>query len=253
MPSLRRAALGLAAAAAPAVVRIRSLLAPRSSPDEYLYVIGDSHASFFSGGADMIDAWPSWSTNTRDGFKTCRLGAALAYHLPDFGSTSAGREKLLCALAYGPVHPHATVLLCFGEIDCRFHLQRQAERRGAPVDAVVRQAVGRYAGVLREIRELGFNVAAWGVIPPDDAAQSAPDPECPEYGTTGERTEVARAFNRGLAAALKPASIPLVSIFDELLGEDGLAQSRYYVDRIHLGPEALPLAIDALKRSGLLR
>ena len=92
----------------------------------------------------------------------------------------------------------------------------------------------------------------WAVVPPNDLDATEVDPDYPSWGTTAERIEVTRLFNCMLAEKLEPAGVGVVSIFDELLGEDGRADAHYYMDRVHLSTAALPLAIKAISACRLI-
>ena len=238
--------LGLAVRPAPLVARLKCLLPSTARSRSVVHVIGDSHAALFSGRDSMIDAWPRSSRDPSGRFRAYRLGPVLTYRLSDLAATARGREKLLATLAYGPVPPRGTVMLCFGEIDCRYHLLRQAESQGRGVEEVVSECVARYARVVLEVQAMGFATCVWGVIPANEVAPGEEDPEYPFRGTAHERSAVARIFNGLLADRLEPHGVPVISIFDSLVGPDGLPRRGYYMDPVHLSQAALPLAIEAV-------
>jgi hypothetical protein len=194
----------------------------------------------------MIDAWPRSARDPSGRFRAYRLGPVLAYRLSDLAATARGREKLLATLAYGPVPPAGTVMLCFGEIDCRYHLLRQAESQERDVEEVVSECVARYARVVLEVQAMGFATCVWGVIPASEVAPGEEDPEYPVWGTVRERNAVARMFNGLLADRLEPRGVPVISIFEDLVGPDGVPKRGYYMDSVHLSQTALPLATDAI-------
>lgn len=253
---LLRMTMRLAALPAPALAWLKCRLPASKRSKRTVYVIGDSHASVFGGADTMIDAWPRSARNPNAGFVAYRLGPVLAYRLPDLGTTSMGREKLLATLAYGPLPPKANVLLCFGEIDCRYHLLKEAQSHARPLSVVVGQCVDRYASVAREVRTMGFSTAIWAVVPPNDQdvaeVDAEDDAEYPSWGSTSERLEVTRLFNRLLAERLEPDGIGVVSIFDRLITADGRADDRYYMDSIHLSTAAVPLAVEAISKCRLI-
>ena len=244
--------LGVLAATAPTVARLKcSLPAPGGPP--IVHVVGDSHVCFFSGIEPIAHPWPEPSEDRIGLFRTHWLGPATAYNLPDLGTTVRAREKLLSVLAYGPVEPRGLVMLSFGEIDCRFHLLKQAETQRREVDELVRECVQRYSGVAREIQGFGFRPLVWNVVPSGQPRTSEEThSEFPHWGTVEERNAVTRLFNDECAAALAASGIPFVSIFDDLLGPDGLPlRDAYYMDAVHLSQKAMPLAeaavLDALR------
>ena len=136
-------------------------------------------------------------------------------------------------------------MLCFGEIDCRAHLIRQSEARGVPLDDVVAECVSRYFQVVREVCAMNYRVMIWNVIPP--TITTCQDCEFPVAGSFEDRMAVTRQFNGLLHSHCENEGIPFVSIFDSLLNAAGIPEHRYFVDGIHLGPEALELAINALR------
>jgi len=243
---LASSALGLTARAAPLAIRLRR----HRRGNDIVHVIGDSHVALFSGTDAMVDAWPRRSRDVHERFRTYRLGSVLAYRLPDWGTTSQGRERLLTALAFGRVPRGGTVLLSFGEIDCRYHLPKHVEESGREMEDVVRECARRYAGVVREVRDLGYSTFVWAVVPSREQAAGGENPEYPHWGSTRERNEITRAFNTAVAEELALDDIAVVSVFDEVMGAGGLEpDGRYYLDAVHLSSEALPLAVDALDRA----
>lgn len=237
---------GLAVRPAPLVARLKCLLPSTTRSRSVVHAIGDSHVALFSGRDSMIDAWPRSSRDPSGRFRAYRLGPVLAYRLSDLAATARGREKLLATLAYGPVPPTGTVMLCFGEIDCRYHLLRQAELQERDAEEVVSECVARYARVVLEVQAMGFATCVWGVIPANEVAPGEEDSEYPFWGTARERNGVARIFNGLLADRLEPHGVPVISIFDSLVGPDGLPKRGYYMDSVHLSQTALPLATEAI-------
>ncbi|MEI7815198.1 MAG: hypothetical protein WCJ13_10465 [Coriobacteriia bacterium] len=247
-----RGALVLAARPAPFFARLKNRLPASEQSRHVIHVIGDSHVAMFSGKDAMVDAWPRSTRNRLDGFQAYRLGPVLAFRLADLKTSSLGREKLLATLAYGPVPPRGVVMLCFGEIDCRYHLLRQAESQGRAIDDVVAECVRRYAGVALEIQALGFSTCAWGVIPADNVRPEDANDDYPYWGTPSQRNAVARTFNRMLADQLEPLGVAVLSISQSLIGPDGQPKRDLYMDSVHLSQAALPLAVEAISASPLV-
>ena len=131
--------------------------------DNIIYCIGDSHASFFSGTDQMQPIYPEAGKNLIPLFRSYRLGPVLAYSLPKLETRSQGREKLLALLSEIPVG--SRIMLLFGEIDCRVHLLKQAEQRSESLEKVVKECVDRYFSVVKEIKDKGYQVMLFGVIP----------------------------------------------------------------------------------------
>src|SRR5688572_14786627 len=105
------------------------------------HVIGDSHVSLFSGKDQIVPTWNEPHEDLLPQFRTYRLGAMLAYNLAT--ERHEGRDKLFACIKTLP--KNSKVLLCFGEIDCRAHLVKQARAQEKTLDDVARECAGRYA------------------------------------------------------------------------------------------------------------
>lgn len=220
---------------------IRRLMIRRNST---IHCIGDSHSSFFSGQDTMQDEWPKRSKNRWPFFRAYRLGPALAYNLIRSGTTSRGREKMLAVLAGIPKGER--ILLCYGEIDCRAHLLKQAQAKSVAPESLVEECVHRYMQAVLDVRQRGYNVMVWNVVPP--TTLTGDEWAFPVSGSFEDRMTVTRYFNKCLSEACSRAGIPFVSIFDQLLGQDGTPDHRYFSDRIHLSSEAIQFAVAELRK-----
>ncbi len=202
-----------------------------------IHCIGDSHVSVFSGLNEVgqnYDALPF--------FKTYWLGPHTAYHAMDMRDT-------IDALVTENVKPGDRILLCFGEIDCRVHLLKQSELRKEPLEDIVRECVARYFKVFLALKGQGYDLIAWNVPPP-----SVEDIEYYEYSTYGsypDRLKVTRMFNNMLEEHCAGSGIPFISIFEQLLGPDGLTNPLHFMDEIHLSQRSMPLIMEAFKAGGI--
>jgi hypothetical protein len=224
--------------------KLRLLLRNLRIPDA-VHCIGDSHASFFGGEERMQPSWPRLSSDRIPRVRSYRIGPALAYNLVREGTASGGRERMLEVLDTLPCG--SRVLLCFGEIDCRAHLAKQAARRGLPFEEVVAACVARYLEAGAEVGARGFRVAYWQVPPP--SLHAVAGGEFPIEGTFEERLAITRCFNRLLAAGAAAQGQAFVSVFDQLTDDAGLPLAHYFLDGIHLSQHALPIALRALRET----
>jgi hypothetical protein len=205
-----------------------------------IHCIGDSHASFFSGYDRIQPGYPEPSDNKYPFFTCYRLGAVLAYNLPRSGTKEQGREKLLQLLSALP--QNATVLLCFGEIDCRCHLLKQAEVQGKPIDDIVTTCIESYFRAIDEIVEKGFEVIVWNAVP----SSNTNNEEYPVYGSLEARNKCTVLFNRHLEKECKSRNLFFLSIYQKLLDKDLKTDFIYYFDSIHLGQLAMPMVLQEL-------
>ncbi len=208
-----------------------------------IHCIGDSHASFFSGREKMQPEWPKRSDDVVPFFRSYRLGPVLAYNLCRTGTTSRGREKLLDVL-HRKIRKGERILLCFGEIDCRAHLISQSRKSGQSIDTVARECVNRYFQVVEEVNAMGFSTMVWNVLPP--TTLKVDEWAFPAAGSFEERMDVTRTFNSLLLQRCEQSGVPFVSIFEALLDVGGQPDHRWFLDRVHLGPQAITLTVEAL-------
>lgn len=216
-----------------------------------IYCIGDSHVSFFSGKDKIQPLWPKPSDDVLPYFKTFRLGPILAHSLSKYGSTMKGRELLFVLLDRGisvserEIPPESKVLLCFGEIDCRAHLSKQAQRQKREVSSVVSESVERYFSAILEVDNLGYDILVWNVIPSTKSIMRNTN-NFPTLGTCAERNHISQLFNSYLETLCNFHDIKFISIFDDLVDKNGLTRMEYYKDQIHLSQKAMPLVLSKM-------
>ncbi len=209
-----------------------------------IYCIGDSHVTFFSGRNSTQKGWPKKSFNKYSFLKSYWLGPVLADNLCSFKTRSRGREKLLYLLDH--ILPLGSkVLFCFGEIDCRAHLLKQAEIRGRAIQEITRECVDRYFSVIKETKEKGFEVLVFNVIP-SGILDNANKIEFPYYGTNLERNSVSKYFNQYLKQKLNKYNLTFIDIFDKLVSENYESNKSYYLDGAHLSQKAMPYFLNEL-------
>lgn len=210
-----------------------------------IHCIGDSHSCFFYG-QDKIAPPLEKNDSLIPCFKVYSIGACLAYNLCTSGTTTGGREKVLDLLE-NKIPLGSRILLCFGEIDCRFHILKQAEKQKKDVKAVVEDCVKRYFDFIQEIKIKGYQVLVWGVIPTaSDSMQM--DHDYPRLGTCAERNSLTRYFNEKLRILLNEESIKFISYFEQLLDGNNITKEQYFMDQIHLSQRIMPAVIEEIRK-----
>ncbi len=215
-----------------------------------IYCIGDSHVSFFSGTDRIQPLWPEVSNDTLSQFKTFRIGPVLAYNLCENNTKTKGREKLFDVIRTEVPHK-SKVLLCFGEIDCRAHLLKQAQAQGRDINDIVCECVGRYFSCIKEILALGHELLIWNVIP-STRYEKITNEEYPVYGTCAERNQVTKLFNEYTERLCEQTGCKFISIYEQLLGSDGLTQMEYFKDPIHLSQKVMPWVLKKIQDHAVL-
>lgn len=108
----------------------------KKNANKCLFVIGDSHTFFFAGKErhvyrDKHDI--GFGRPSLGAFIPIHLGPVLAHSLNRYGTRTQGREKIDFLLNEEEMLPHGSkILCCFGEIDMRVHILKEAEKRGVP-------------------------------------------------------------------------------------------------------------------------
>jgi len=171
------------------------------------------------------------------------LGAVLAYSLHREGTQNRGREKLFEILSHSDP-AGSSIVLAFGEIDCRWHLLKQAETRSLALKEVVTECVDKYFQVILEVRNLGFETMVWNSIP---TTYEGTNPDYPHYGTHLQRNECTRLFNGLLAERCKKEKVFFIDIFDKLVDRKNYTKAYYLFDGAHLGQLAMPFFIKRIR------
>ena len=96
-----------------------------------IHCIGDSHSAVFSGEEAMQPCWPEPAANKLPYFTSYRIGPATAYQI-------ANKQPILDSLI-GSLDLGADdqLMFCFGEVDIRSHLIKQAKMQDRPVNDLV--------------------------------------------------------------------------------------------------------------------
>jgi FkbM family methyltransferase len=212
-----------------------------------IHCIGDSHTSFFTGYNRIQPEYPEIVPGVVKNIRTYRLGAPLAYTLCETGTKYKSQEKLFTIL--DSLNPRIDfILLCFGEIDCRAHLIKQAEIQNRAVTEVVDECVKRYVNVIMKIKDLGFQVGVWNAIPTAMGFENE-FLEYPYYGNYVDRNRVAFNFNNRLKEYASTCGFQYFGVFDKIIDSHWVTDDRYYFDKIHLNSKILPYILKAMRRS----
>lgn len=203
------------------------------------HVIGDSHVSLFSGRDAIVPVWNEPHEDLLPQFKTYRLGAMLAYNLAT--ERHEGREKLFACIKTLP--KNSKVLLCFGEIDCRAHIVKQANLQARRIGDIAGEVAERYFLAIQEASKLA-KVAVWGATPQSAAEHSSN--KFPTVGSMTERNIATWHFNLRLAQLCDDVAIPFYQIFGHIVDENMQSDEEYFLDSAHMNQKALPFALEEL-------
>jgi len=211
-----------------------------------IYVFGNSHAHFFT------DSTPARfgkgeNENENEHFQSFSLGPVIAYNF--FEHHYPTMIGMLNGL---PVTPRDYVMIAVGEVDCRWHLPKQADAQKRPVETVVDECLDRFFRAHKHLQENGYNVLAWGGHPSTTRGHDD-NPSEPVFGDCLTRNKISLRWNDYLETLCKQHGIGFTSIVRDLIDGDGLTKMEYYKDYCHLdSKKLLPSVTEQFRQLGLL-
>ena len=209
-----------------------------------IYVFGNSHAHFFT---DSTPARSGEGENRNEYFRSFSLGPVIAYNF--FEHHYPSMINILNGL---PFSSGDHVLIAVGEVDCRWHLLKQAEVQQRDVIELTHECIDRFFRAHLHLKENGYSVIGWGGHP-STKNTFGNVPEDPVYGDCLTRNRVSLAWNDYLESKCKENNINFVSIIRDLINLDGITKMEYYWDYCHLDAKKyLPTVIDRFKEKKLI-
>jgi hypothetical protein len=201
---------------------------------------GDSHSLFWRG-RDTIKACDS----LLDGVLVAHLGASTAYGIARADSPRAAN---LANLLYRRRDTIGMIITCFGEIDCRTHVVKQAELQQRSIDSIADELADRYLGFVSALaRKYAKPVAIWGPPPSTPPDHHHHDDRFPTHGTVVERNRAVGRFSSQLRlGAAGCEDVAFFTAFDDLIDENGATKPNALYDGCHLSVAHMPLALGRL-------
>jgi hypothetical protein len=150
-----------------------------------------------------------------------------------------------------------TLVLIVGEIDCRVHLPKYVTDK-RPVSDVVEECITRYHRSIIDLRDKGFNVAVAGAQPSltDESIIRRMPRQEREYnisGTTDLRNQICKHWDSFHGYLCKNNEIPFISIYNDLIQENGNAKEELFSDYIHISHEkTINFWVESFKKQNLL-
>jgi hypothetical protein len=238
--------------------KFRKLWKEKHSKNNAVVVIGSSQSLFFTGNEELYyipldpfikDAY--FGNDKLENFCVWHLIAATAYGLRKKGSQSAAREKVEKLLNSKMLNKNARILCCFGTVDLRVHVLKQAELQKTSVENVVDQTINNYIEFLLFLKKQGLGVFVWAPIP-----SQIDDPEInsklPCYGSEIDRNRATEIFNKKLEACCRNSGIGFISIFRHLINDDYTTKREFMIsDGVHLSQKAWIFAKPELEKAFL--
>ncbi|MGC3960873.1 MAG: hypothetical protein QM813_23950 [Verrucomicrobiota bacterium] len=214
-----------------------------------MYCLGDSHVSFFAGEDAVQPGWPQPAADRLPWFRVFHLGPTLAFSLSKPNTTTQGRERLFEALTKA-VPAGARVLLCFGEIDCRAHILKQAAKQGRPVADIVAACLDSYFQTVQEVQARGYEVIVYNAVPTrlSTPRKTKREDDYIAVGSWQERNAAVRLFNAGAKQRCQECGVKFLENYLGLVNAQDKTESWFFFDAIHLSQRALPPTLRALAK-----
>jgi hypothetical protein len=201
-----------------------------------LYVIGNSHANFFTlSSPQRKHSWsePLISEDHNISIRTLSIGLILAYTC-----ISKHYPYIMGALEVAPgVKPRDFVLLAVGEVDCRLHIPKNCKERGIPIEMGTSIVCKRLIKMLLLLKSIGFTPISWGGHPStteDYSGDPVHSKDYPNYGKPSKRNLVSSCYNKTLGKFADDNEILFASIFDEIVDENLSPKQGVLMDPCHL-------------------
>jgi hypothetical protein len=218
----------------------------------HLGVIGDSHALFFAG-VEKMEETHALVKSAHPFIRVYYVGPGLAGSLIKPHSRNRTREKIAMALADLAPFNLRHIVFVFGEVDCRYHIRQRAislgndTTRGWQLSA--KMTALRYMTFLHQVQQQG--VAPVIFAPPPSTPHPADAHQWLTIGTTQERNRLTRDFIYALQDEAARFSIPVISLFEELVDKDLNTLPAFSEDEVHIAQAHWPLWVEKAKALGI--
>lgn len=184
-----------------------------------IHTFGDSHASSAHSG---------WSECNN--VITHHLGAVLCY--------SFGKEKLTrCNISNFNVNDGDSVIFCFGEIDCRNHVNKHITSDNT-YKLIIDNIVTNYFDAIKEnikyCKSKLKHISVYNVIPPIRYRYEAPPHPFPYLGTDEERKEYVVYFNKQIEKKCKDNDYIFFNVYEQIKDSEGFLKKELSDDNCHL-------------------
>ena len=165
-----------------------------------IHTFGDSHCN------------AGWSRIP--GVKRHHMGPVLCYSI-------GTKDELLDLQGYG-VADGDVVVFCFGEIDCRCHIQKHVSKERTH-ERVIDEIVDKYLrAIQRKVKSLsGVKTCVYNVPPAVHKATTWQHPQYPYLGTDEERRTYVEYFNGRLRQRCPEFGYVFFDIYDQCVDEEG--------------------------------
>jgi hypothetical protein len=199
--------------------------------NKMVHTIGDSHAG---GVTNLTGAFDKIS-----GINRHWLGPRLMY--------SISREGI--NLNSMGINSGDTVILCFGEIDCRFHVHKFISQN--TYQQVIDNLVESYFNLIKNlIDNYNVRVIVYNVVPSIKKGTVEENQSYPFLGTDEERKSYVTYMNYKLSESCKVNNILFIDVYNKYICEDGFLKREFSDGNVHITEHSF--IEDFLKKNNIL-
>jgi hypothetical protein len=170
-----------------------------------------------------------WSNNPI--FKFCWLGPVIAYNFYEhhFEKVKEYLKSVNKETDY--------IMFVVGEVDCRYHLPKQADEQKKSDDVIVRECVERFNRVYDELK--GYKIIITSTHPTTTEGHSMTNLDRPIYGDMKRRNNISILWNKYMEEYANQNKIPYLSLYKHLVDENNNTKMEYFFDYCHLNSDSI--------------
>jgi lysophospholipase L1-like esterase len=196
-----------------------------------IYVVGDSHTAIFKNDP---------------AFKVMEI-AATANNLIREKTTANSHQKLQ-EIMNTMDKKCDFIMLVLGEIDCRFHIYYQAQKRETYMSRIITETVYNYGAALDWMERQGVKPIILGIPPTGTYDGFERDTPGKPYASPEILSEIYRIFNNQMKFYCNFYGYIYIDIYSKTADEKGFLKKEYAADAVHLNLNAKPLILEMLKK-----
>jgi hypothetical protein len=177
-----------------------------------IHTFGDSHSRFGYEGIPNVQIH--------------HIGARLCY--------SIGRDGININHGYN-VQEGDTVIFCFGEIDCRCHIQKYITREN-DYTKIIDTIINNYFSRIKMAVDVFANLktVVYNVVPPVQKYNTEENKDYPYLGTDEERKMYVTYFNEKLKQKCAEYNYLFFNVYDKYIDENGFLNKQLSDNNVHI-------------------
>ena len=217
-----------------------------------IHCYGNSHVAIFSGSppsGNKTKSFKDWQPKVNPDYPNLRtvfLGPIIAYNFYEHHLSNVKKDLI-------KIPKTDSILLCVGEIDCRYHIAKKIMDTGGDIDQVVLLSVRRYVKAISQLTDEGWNMIVVGVHP-STLLPHCEDLATPHWGDCAFRNSISASWNSQLSTACDEIGVTFVSIYDFLVDDHNITlDNGAFLDFCHISYDmCFPLYLERMRAKGVV-